>query len=572
MINFKETKDYMQSLNIQRISKRFREMYDSKIDLKDCGDKEYHFETRALAAVSLMIKCGLNEEQSGSNVTDGYHDLGLDAIYLDESQKTLFLVQSKWRNDGEGSISQEEMNTFVSGIKRVLNFELDGVNDKIVAKKTEIEKALDGIGYKIEAVFIHTGNGNINDFIIRPMNELIYATNDDASDILHFSQITFKDVYEYLAAAGVAEEITIDDVVLSNWGKVDEPYLSYYGVVSAAAIGEWYSIYGNKLFAHNLRFYKGRTDVNDGIKKVLNKEPQNFVYYNNGIKFLCKKVTRKAKNSTNNTTGIFTLEGVSLINGAQTTGSIGGIFAEDPSKLDNAKVMVQMIDMSDMPDDIGKLITKLSNTQNRIENKDFAAQDPTQERIKRELSFSHYQYLYKTGDEINDLSTQVSFDEAIVALACLWNDVSYANLAKRNVGALSDDITKAPYKALFNPSTNAFELINSVFVVREVEKQLQIIKGSTSGKQYGACVHGNRLIEHIVLQNIRINDGFSETVLDISSVFEDIKKLLDKIIPLIANELSITYEDSYPANVFKNQTKSKAISEVVKTAITTEMY
>lgn len=445
----------MKSLNIQRISKRFHEMYDSKIDLKDCGDKEYHFETRALAAVSLMIKCGLNEEQSGSNVTDGYHDLGLDAIYLDESQKTLFLVQSKWRNDGEGSISQEEMNSFVSGIKRVLNFELDGVNGKIVAKKTEIEKALDGIGYKIEAVFIHTGNGNINDFIIRPMNELIDATNDDASDILHFSQITFKDVYEYLAAAGVAEEITIDDVVLCNWGKVDEPYLAYYGVVSAAAIGEWYSIYGNKLFAQNLRFYKGRTDVNDGIKKVLNKEPQNFVYYNNGIKLLCKKITRKAKNSTNNTTGIFTLEGVSLINGAQTTGSIGGIFAEDPSKLDDAKVMVQMIDMSDMPDDIGKLITKLSNTQNRIENKDFAAQDPTQERIKRELSFSHYQYLYKTGDEINDLSTQVSFDEAIVALACLWTDVSYANLAKRNVGALSDDITKTPYKALFNPSTVA---------------------------------------------------------------------------------------------------------------------
>lgn len=84
----------------------------------------------------------------------------------------------------------------------------------------------------------------------------------------------------------------------------------------------------------------------------------------------------------------------------------------------------------------------------------------------------------------------------IVALACLWTDVSYANLAKRNVGALSDDITKTLYKALFNPSTNAFELINAVFVVREVEKQLQIFKESAFGKQYGARVHGNRLIEH----------------------------------------------------------------------------
>lgn len=559
----------MKSLNVQRISKRFREMYDTKIDLSDVGDKDNHFETRALAAVSIMMKCGLDEMQSASHVTDGYHDMGLDAIYLDETQKTLFLVQSKWRNDGEGSMSQEEMNTFVSGIKRILNFELDGANPKILAKKAEIEKALDGIGYRIEAVFIHTGNGTVNDFITRPMNELIDATNDDAGDILHFHQITFKEVYDYLAAFGVTEEIKIDDVVLSNWGKVDEPFLSYYGMVSAAAIGEWYSVFGNKLFAKNLRFYKGRTDVNDGIKKVLTNEPQNFVYYNNGLKLLCRKITRKAKNSTTNMTGIFTLEGVSLINGAQTTGSIGSVFSEDPSKLENAWVMVQMIDMSEMPEEIGKSITKLSNTQNRIDNKDFAAQDPTQERIRRELSFSHFQYLYKTGDEISDMSKQLSFDEALVALACLWDDVTYANMAKRNVGALSEDITKVPYKALFNPSTNAFELLNAVLVVREIERLLQSVKASASGKTYATCVHGNRLIEHVVLQEIKKNKSFSETLVDVSGISGTISALLDKIIPAISSELDATYADSYPANVFKNQTKSKCIAEAVKLIIAT---
>ena len=524
--------------------------------------------TRALAAISLMIKCGIDEVQSASNVTDGYHDLGIDAIYLDETQKTLFLVQSKWRNDGTGSIDQDEMSSFVAGIKRILTYELDGANPKIEAKKQEIEKALDGIGYRIEAVFVHTGNDSVNDFIMRPMNELINATNDDAGDILHFSQIAFKEVYNYLAVAGVTEDITIDDVVLTNWGKVDEPFLLYYGIVSATAVGEWYSVFGNKLFAQNIRFYKGRTDVNDGIKKTLTKEPQNFVYYNNGIKLLCKKITRKAKYSTSNETGIFTLEGVSLINGAQTTGSIGGIFVEDPSKLENAKVMIQLIDMSEMPEEIGKSITKLSNTQNRIENKDFAAQDPTQERIKRDLSFSHFQYLYKTGDEISDITTQISFDEAIVALACLWSDPAYANFAKRNVGILSDDITKAPYKALFNPSTNAFELLNAVLVVRDIEKKLQTIKSAATGKKLAACIHGNRLIEHIVLQEIRKNRTFSETKIDVTEINDEINNLLKIVIPVISNELDTTFVDSYPANVFKNQTKSQTIVDAIKSAIT----
>ena len=473
----------MKSLNIQRIAKRFREMYKGIIDLSDVGDKDNHFETRALAAISIMIKCGLDEIQSAENVTDGYHDLGIDAIYLDDAQKTLFLVQSKWRNNGTGSISQEEMNTFVSGIKRILTYDLDGANPRITAKKLEIEKALDGIGYRIEAIFIHTGNDSVNEFIMRPMNELINSANDDAGDILHFSQITFKEVYDYLAAAGVSEDIIIDDVVLNNWGKIDEPFLLYYGMVSATAVGEWFSTFGNKLFAQNIRFYKGRTDVNDGLKKTLSREPQNFIYYNNGIKLLCRKITRKAKYSTSNETGIFTLEGVSLINGAQTTGSIGSIFTEDPTKLENAKVLVQLIDMGEMPEEIGKSITRLSNTQNRIENKDFAAQDPNQERIKRELSFSNYQYLYKTGEEIIDSKKQISFDEAIVALACLWSDPSYTNIAKRNVGNLSEDITKAPYKDLFNSLTNSFEVLNAVLVVREIENRLQEKKKTASGNR-----------------------------------------------------------------------------------------
>lgn len=346
-----------------------------------------------------------------------------------------------------------------------------------------------------------------------------------------------------------------------------ELFCRVLSIVSATAVGEWYSLFGNKLFAQNIRFYKGRTDVNDGIKKTLNREPQNFIFYNNGIKLLCKKITRKAKYSTSNETGIFTLEGVSLINGAQTTGSIGSIFIEDPTKLENAKVMIQLIDMSEMPQEIGKSITKLSNTQNRIENKDFAAQDPTQERIKRDLSFSHFEYLYKTGDEITDNTKQISFDEAIVALACLWSDPTYTNFAKRNVGILSDDITKAPYKALFNPSTNAFELLNAVLIVRDIEKRLQVVKAAATGKMYATCVHGNRLIEHIVLQEIRKKSTFSEAIIDVSAMNEEINSLLEKIIPVISNELDTTYVDSYPANVFKNQSKSKTIVEAIKSVI-----
>ena len=53
-----------------------------------------------------------------------------------------FFVQSKWRKEGTGGISQDEMNTFVEGIKRVINCEFEGCNNKLYAKKIGILKML----------------------------------------------------------------------------------------------------------------------------------------------------------------------------------------------------------------------------------------------------------------------------------------------------------------------------------------------------------------------------------------------------------------------------------------------
>ena len=50
----------------------------------------------------------------------------------------------------------------------------------------------------------------------------------------------------------IEQEINIDDVILSNWGKVDVPFVSYYGTISAATVGEWYKNFGNALFAKNI--------------------------------------------------------------------------------------------------------------------------------------------------------------------------------------------------------------------------------------------------------------------------------------------------------------------------------
>jgi len=550
------------NINMIRIATKLNELFQGHVDLSDVekeGSENKHFETRALAALALMMKSVIDVQSSCLNITDGYHDMGIDAIYLDETQKQLFVVQSKWRESGQGSVSQEEMHAFVEGIKRIINFDTDGANSKIQAKKPDIEHALTKIGYQIHALFIHTGNAKLNTYALRPLNELLNSTNDDVDTLIIFDEILYQDVYTYLAKGQESDEITLDDVILTNWGKIDSPYTAYYGSVSAAAIGGWYREYGNRLFAKNIRFYKGNTDVNNGIKRVLLQEPENFFYYNNGVKLLCKAIHRKAKDSTNNATGLFTLEGVSLVNGAQTAGCIGTIFTENPEQVSKAYVMVQIIDLSQASREAATQITKLSNTQNRIENRDFAALDPMQEKIRQELSFSKFEYLYKGGDKITDPDSQLTFDEAIVALACLNTDLSYATLAKRNVGALSEDITKAPYKVLINTSTNSFALLNSVMVIRYVDKALQMKKEELNGRERLVAVHGNRFIAHCVLQSLGSAEEFTRGVIDNDGLQRRIQAIVDELIPSVTLAMNELYADSYPANIFKNATKCRAI-------------
>lgn len=555
----------MQNLKIIRIKQNMLRLFEGKIDLQDVTDKNMDdiFITRSLAAFALVMVCGLEYGVAAKHITDGYHDIGIDAIYVDAVQKKIVLIQSKWRKNGNGGISKSESSSFISGVNRVINLSFDGCNSKILAKKEEISKALFDTDYQIEMVFCHTGNQKIQKYAMEPIDRLLKSTNDAAVELVRFVEITQQSIYAYLVNGGDSN-VVIDDVCLSNWGKINEPFNSYYGVIPALAIGEWYANYGNRLFEKNIRYYKGSTDVNVGIKDILTYQPEKFFYFNNGIKLLCKKITRKAIHSTDRDMGVFKLEGVSLVNGAQTTGVIGSIYLESQELLERAKIFIQIIDISAMEDEYVTKITKFSNTQNRIEMKDFVSLDPEQERIRMELSLAGIQYLYKSGDLVTDSEKQISLDEAIVSQACSLSDLSIVALVKRNVGALTEDINKMPYKLLFNGQTNSFSLYNGVVVLRLVEQSIKKYELSTFGRKKLVLVHGNRFLLHLVLQKIKLIEGYETEYLKSSDLENQVDNLFKEYSEKVFCAMEDEFKEAYPAYLFKNIGKLRKIYEAMR--------
>lgn len=169
--------------------------------------------------------------------------------------------------------------------------------------------------------------------------------------------------------------------------------------------------------------------------------------------------------------GVFECEGASVVNGAQTVGSILSAIDGGPNGFHRARVAIRIIDLEKCPPTFAGELTRAANTQNRIEKKDFAAQDPEQDRLKTELLLEREKnYAYKTGDRPPLPEEGCTFDDAVVALACAHEDPSLCVQAKREVGLLYEDITQAPYKRLFNASVSALKLWRSVEVIARLVK------------------------------------------------------------------------------------------------------
>ena len=75
----------------------------------------------------------------------------------------------------------------------------------------------------------------------------------------------------------------------------------------------------------------------------MREEPQNFYLYNNGIKIISERGEKLLKGASTNDYTTLKLVGASIINGAQTTGSLYEAYKAEDIDLTNVIVQVQII-------------------------------------------------------------------------------------------------------------------------------------------------------------------------------------------------------------------------------------
>ena len=119
----------------------------------------------------------------------------------------------------------------------------------------------------------------------------------------------------------------------SSFEVHSEAWSSLVTTIPGKLLFELFNNHKEKLFSANVRDYLGSrtsdSNINNGIKETAERAPKNFWVFNNGITALVNDFfVKKIKNGQS-----ISFTGISIVNGAQTTGAIGNLESEPDENL-----------------------------------------------------------------------------------------------------------------------------------------------------------------------------------------------------------------------------------------------
>jgi len=544
---------------------------------KKVVDCRRNFLSKAVGAFVLMQEAGATAKAAAQAVVDGGGDHGLDAIYVG-SNDTLWLVQTKYIASGSGEPDLGDVSKFKDGIQDLLAQKYDRFNNSINKIRGAVEVAMRRGGCKVHVVLAYTGTALSDDkrTILADIERLYNAINPGSTrcfvrgiSSLHGLQLD----------AQAANPIEDAEVELKNFGYISDPYRGYYGRLSAKRLSELVRQYDDRIVEKNIRRFRGSTVVNEGMLSTIHNESAHFFYFNNGVTFLCDSIRALPPVHETREIGRFNVSGLSVINGAQTVGSI----AREPAEYYDAhpaEVLATFICLENAPEPetFGMQVTQFRNRQNAVDLEDFAGLDEQQDSWKATLELAGVTYLFKHGDDDPPLSDSVfSVREAAPALACSrttadWADYVIAaksdrkRLFRRPEHVRAGSPLNNAYKELFRDSLTAREMWCSVQIQRLTEKTLRDrAKGEQDQQDADILRQGVWIVLHILFIKTKLQN-------EATLVLTEAEKLrISVAIDVITNQLVIsTKAQNYNKqfrSVFENKTDCQAIKSSMMAAL-----
>ncbi|MCX8516581.1 MAG: AIPR family protein [Rhodoferax sp.] len=499
------TSDYMALLKTV-LAERFVQFLPPLLGKNSPAERDAKQLSRAFSAFALHKLLDITPKEAAASVVDDFLDKGIDAIYYDDPEETLYLLQTKLKESEQ--FKKEDALAFCDGVRLLLKQKFSAFNANIKNRQADIESALDSCSH-IKLVVPYTGDG-VSQMARDALQDLL---DDEGQD----EQRLDKQVV-YYAAAEITRDLLAEqaykpvrtDIALQKCAQVENPRSTYYGVARLGDLVELHNKHGKALYERNIRYFLGssKSDVNKAIKTTLHDAPRDFFYLNNGVTAICELIEPKA---TKNGFKKFKVHGLSIINGAQTVASAAEFVRQHPGKsIDDAKVMFTLI-KAPAEGAFGSRITKARNHQNPVQAANFASLDENQERLRQEIAHLGFDYHYRP-EALATGPTAITLDEALRALASQQDDPRYAVWLKSEPARLADP-ESAEYQALFTATLPGVTLVNAVLCHRAIRTLVVDYEERARSPERLIYRHGIHVITAVMMKRLRNRIG-AATVID----------------------------------------------------------
>lgn len=504
--------------------------FNAQTELKKYG-------SNSLVLYALQLRFGIEDIESvaAECLTDGYEDKKCDLLYIDENEGVAVIAQAYMKQNPQPGERPKltkacDLNTAAGW---VLGRNIEAVPNILKSAVATLQNAIatDAISsiyfwYShncYESKEVSNELKTVETTATALLGQLVPGTSINVYGIEVGNSTLEKWYLNTTNKILVADKITIP-LPYGGFEITGEKWKAYQAYISGPQLYYLYKRYGDDLFSANPRRFLGigkKTNaINLGIKLSAENAAQNFWAYNNGITALVHNYTYE-DNQLN-------IEGISIINGAQTTGSLGNLSGRPNEGL---YVSLRVITCTDGPT-IDAIISN-NNKQNEMMPSDFRSNDQCQSRLRGE--FEKYPQLYYSGGQRSNLHprSREVFDPGIVAqtlLAYNGNPVD-AYSSKKDIW----DEDKL-YASIFNSELSAEHIIfvyslsktiDSIKFELQKKKNINQILDNELNQLEFLCKRGSRiLLLATIARNLEIIIqkkivSFSKIHFDDNTIFEN---------------------------------------------------
>jgi hypothetical protein len=364
----------------------FFSAFKSRKDLKEYGSS-------ALSLFALELFFGV-EDVKDDSVIDGGDDGGLDVVYIDIKNRFVVIAQDyEAKNVKKSAASSKKARDLSHGLTLLLKLPIEKVPNRLKPIANELRSALsNGEIENVHIWFVHNlpGSKNVKD-------ELQVVEQTAAALLKDFG---IKEIKSLEVCADELEQkwSSISTLILvkdsfkipysEGFTMKGDNWKAFVTSVPLSWLYQQFKNHGTNLFSANVRDYLGIVNrdknINKGIQATAQKNPDHFWVFNNGITALV--------NSFKTDNKFLEIDGLSILNGAQTTGTIGNLGRSPSGK---ASVQMRFVVCTDKPTVID--IKRFNNSQNKIEAPDFRSNDQIQERLVKEFKTMDLSYSPRRG-------------------------------------------------------------------------------------------------------------------------------------------------------------------------------